>query len=114
MRWRPEDIPTLFTPINSIDILRHKRLTIVVLLSEKNKAKQENFAYINVPLKDFTPVEHTNANGAITWDYELLIHDLHIISSNRVVGKFQAALNFRVVGRQLPEVDPLSAISQNN
>ena len=68
----------LYTPINSIEILRQKRLTIVVQLFEKTKTKHENFAYINVSLKDFTPVERTYGDGSAKlteWDYELLIHN---------------------------------------
>ena len=103
-RWRQDGIPTLYTPINSINILRQKRLVIVVLLSEKNKQKQENFAYINIPLKDLNPIEQVNAGtGEKSWDYEILAHDLPVIGNNRVLGKFQAVINFRVNGRQMAD-----------
>ena len=58
-QWREHEVPVLYTPINSIEILKQKRLTIVVQLFEKTKTKHDNFAYINVNLKDFTPVEST-------------------------------------------------------
>ena len=74
-QWRNNEIPTLYTPINSLQILRQKRLTIVVQLYERNKTKQENFAYINVPMKEFVPIEHQNVqSGETGWDYELLVH----------------------------------------
>ena len=66
----------LYTPINSIEILRQKRLTIVVQLYERNKTKNENFAHINICLKDFVPIERRDrVTGALHWDYELLMHD---------------------------------------
>jgi len=76
-------------------------LTIVVQLFEQKKIKHENFAYINIKLRDFTPVERQNAHtGQLTWDYELMMHDLPVIGSNRVLGKFQAVINFRIVNMQ--------------
>ena len=100
-QWRESDIPILYTPINSIDILKQKRLTVVVQLYEKAKTKYENFAYINVNLKDFTPIER-NEGVTTSWDYELLIHELPVIGCNRVLGRFQAVMNFKVVNRQVP------------
>ena len=51
------EVPVLYTPINSIEVLRQKRLTIALMLYERNKTKHDNFAYINVPLKDFRLME---------------------------------------------------------
>lgn len=96
-------MPLLYTPINSIEILRQKRLTIVIQMYERAKTKGENFAYVNINLKDFTPVERqtSDASGLLTtsWDYELLIHNLHVIGCNKVLGKFQAVMNFKVVNK---------------
>ena len=67
---------------------------------EKNKTKHDNFAYINVPLKDFSAVQNVNeATGETSWDYELLIHDLPVIGNNKVLGKFQAFINFKVFNK---------------
>ena len=71
-------------------------------LYEKSKTKYDNFAYINVNLKDFTPVERTEGQVR-SWDYELLIHESQVIGCNRVLGKFQAVMNFKVVNRVVPE-----------
>lgn len=38
-----------------------------------------------------------------SWDYELLIHESQVIGCNRVLGKFQAVMNFKVVNRVIPE-----------
>ena len=99
------EVPELFTPINSVEILRQKRLTIVVQVYEKTKTKCDNFAYININLKDFQPVERTQGHTT-SWDYELLIHELPVIGSNCVLGKFQAVMNFRIVNRQVPPEQP--------
>ena len=70
-------------------------------LFERNKTKHENFAYININLNDFVPIERVDRiTGEAHWDYELLMHDKDVIGYNRVLGKFQAVLNFRVVGQQ--------------
>ena len=92
-------MPILYTPINSIEILRQKRLTLVVLLFERNKNKHENFAYINVNLKDFKPTESPSPTipGVPSWDYELLIHDRPVIGFNRTLGKFQAVIRVRII-----------------
>ena len=100
-QWHDFEIPVLFTPINSIEILRQKRLTIVVQLYERNKPKPENFAYINVLMKDLAPVEKVNRHtGEKSWDCELLVHNLPVIGFNRVLGRFQAVIHFKVVNCQ--------------
>jgi len=40
------------------------------------------------------------------WDYELLIHEQPVIGFNKMLGKFQAVMNFRVVNRQVPPEQP--------
>lgn len=53
MQWKMDEIPVLYTPINKVEILRQKRLTIVVQIYERNKSnKVENFAYINIPMRN--------------------------------------------------------------
>lgn len=56
-KWVAQDMPILYTPINSIEILQQKRLTIAVLVQERTKTKPDCFGYINVPLKEITHVE---------------------------------------------------------
>ena len=63
-QWRESEVPTLYTPINSIEILRQKRVTIVIQMYEKAKTKCENFAYVNINLKDFAPVENNTVSAS--------------------------------------------------
>ena len=88
-QWHEFDIPTLYTPINSIEILKQKRLTVVVQLYEKNKTKHENFAYINLHMDGLQAIQRDNQQtGETSEAYELLKYDVNVISSNRVIGKF--------------------------
>ena len=53
-------------------------MTIVVQLSEQKKAKHENFAYINVSMKNLSPIpNHPNVEQQPSGvqEYELLIYD---------------------------------------
>ena len=47
-QWKPYQVPILYTPINSAEILKQKRLLIAVRIATFSKA--ENFAYINLDL----------------------------------------------------------------
>ena len=77
IQWKKDEIPILYTPINSVEILRQKRLIIVVQLNERNKGnKCDNFAYINIPMKNLTPNPGAGLNSrepSQSWDYEITV-----------------------------------------
>ena len=72
------------------------------MLYERNKTKHDNFAYINVPLKDFRPMEQVSsvADWGNIWEYELLAHDLPVIGYNQVIAKFQMVIHFRIINNR--------------
>ena len=55
-RWKQNSqiptFPVLHTPINSIDVMRQKRLTVVLQIFEAAKSKPENFAYANIMMSE--------------------------------------------------------------
>jgi len=98
-KWLENELPVLHTPINSIEILRQKRLTVVLQLYERKNTKPVNFGYVNIKLKHISPNEYKDEHtGAPVWDFEMVPYDLNIISHNRIVGAFQAIMKFRIVG----------------
>ena len=98
-KWFEKELPVLYTPINSIEILKQKRLTVVVQLYERTKTKAENFAYVNIKLKNITPAEVTDeSTGLRAWEFEMLPYELNVISHNKIVGRFEAVMKFRIVG----------------
>ena len=99
-QWHSYEIPTLYTPINSVEILKHKRLTLVLQLYERNKTKHVNFAYININMEEMQPVLKQANTGETQEVYELLKYDLDVIANNRVIGKFQTVINYSIVNRQ--------------
>lgn len=48
--WKQEELPLLFTPINSRDILQSRYLTVAFAMIESTYTTPENFAYANFDL----------------------------------------------------------------
>lgn len=72
-------------------------------LFERTKVKAVNFAYVNIKLNNITPSEyHDQRSGAPVWDFEMLPYELNVISHNRIVGRFEAVMKFRIVGAPAP------------
>jgi hypothetical protein len=48
--WKQEELPLLFTPINSKDILQSRYLTVAFAMIESTYTNPDNFAYANFDL----------------------------------------------------------------
>ena len=54
--WKKDELPLLFTPINSKEILANKFLTISFAYFEQNYTTPDNFAYANIDLAKLIPL----------------------------------------------------------
>ena len=109
-RWSDTEIPVLYTPINSIEALRQRRLTVQVLIYERDKKRTLNLGYINVKLTNIVPIMGSSmsqdaSSGNPAWDFELQVHGLNVIAHNRQIGTFSAGLRFRVIGAPLHHIE---------
>ena len=50
--WKDYQIPKLYTPINSAEILQQKRLLVSIKLFEGNSNNAESFAYVNLDMNN--------------------------------------------------------------
>lgn len=55
--WKQEELPLLFTPINSKDILQSRYLTVAFAMIESTYTTPDNFAYANFDLDQLLPLE---------------------------------------------------------
>lgn len=104
--WKDFQIPKLYTPINTVEILQQKRLLIAIKLFEGNNSQAENFAYVNLDLNDLEKSDQdTDINGEV-WQYMKVFASAPVIGYNTLLGDFQAVLQFRVNGQSEPPKQP--------
>lgn len=93
-RWSEDEIPILSTPINSIEILRQKKMTIQIMVYERDKKRTINLGYVNVKLSGIQIVQQNDEDvqdqdGRPEWDFELMVPmDQNVIAHNKSIGKF--------------------------
>ena len=100
--WKDYQIPKLYTPINSVEILQQKRLLIVIKLFEGNNSQAENFAYVNLQMDDLERTDQERDINGEVWQYMKVFASAPVIGYNTLLGDFQAVLQFRVNGQSEP------------
>lgn len=48
--WKPDQMPTLYTPVNTCEIVKEKRFVVLLRVWEAKAESHENFAYCVVQL----------------------------------------------------------------
>ena len=90
--WTKNQLPILFTPINTRDILRQHRLVVLVKLIEgKDEKLQENFAYC---LIDFGGLKLKKSDSN---HYETTVKG-SLVGYNSVLGEFECIILFEIEG----------------
>ena len=93
--WKQEQLPTLYTPINSLDILKKQRLVGLVKLSEGDAKTADNFAYFSL---EFSKIK-TTTKGEHIQSYRG-----PLIGYNSVLGEFEGTLFYELDQTSYQEV----------
>lgn len=100
LSWDEKIIPEYYTPINQLEILKSKRMTLIIWYSDEICKDQIVVGQVNIPLNQFlNPIifgqkQDTVSNQKITPFMNMFEHD--IINANSVVGKIDLKIEFDV------------------
>ncbi len=97
--WKSHQLPPLTTPINSIEILKTKRMMILIQMSESTQQTVENFAFCTVIFEQLQQVGDQKFSGLLTGP---------VIGYNALLGNFEFEVEYDVV----QETNQIEAITQ--
>ena len=86
-KWKPTQLPVLYSPVNSLTILKSQRILCLVKLSEGDSKTAENFAYFVI---DFAHIK-TTVKGE-----HILMFNGPLIGYNSKLGTFEGVLRFSI------------------
>eukprot|EP00347_Sterkiella_histriomuscorum_P004413 403360556 len=88
IEWNHSELPTLYTPINDIDMIKDKRLTILLWVNNEI-TNQEVIGQVNLSLNLFKKESITQLKGFFV--------DVPIIIANTLVGTLDGEITFEVM-----------------
>jgi hypothetical protein len=61
--WEQNEIPAIYTPVNSLDLLKDKRLIMLVWYIDETMVNQYVVGHVNVPLMNFYKIHKDDGNS---------------------------------------------------
>lgn len=94
--WKPFQLPALYSPVNSLAIVKSHRILCHVKLSEGDSKTAENFAYFVI---DFAQIK-TTVKGE-----HILMFKGPLIGYNSKLGTFEGVLRFSIDQTKIEEAN---------
>lgn len=91
MTWSSHNIPSIYTPVNTSDLLKNQRLVLLVWYLDEITAEQVRIGQVNIKLDLIRDIQNDYSQVA---DYE--VKNMNITNLNKVVGQVEFKLHYQV------------------
>ena len=96
LHWTANQIPKMYTPINSFDTLLNQRMVLIIWFIDELTGQYMTVGQANITLNQFQSSTTVNANGEEEVTHSLELYKVAVTLANKVVGQVDLEMCYRI------------------